>query len=201
VSQYQKCKTNLDSTEARHSEWQRHQLGHMQVCTSLQTDNHASNPPLSFYRSDALPAAQPTASKHWRYNWLFRCTKIGKTKPDQLCGNYWMVCIKHGLNRPNKIQKAFCCDILTIYTDYAGEDVCDLASFRQYGYYSLVQKSSVFLWVWIWWSRCRSKMPFRFCWAGSSHVLRTPSSNFYRKNIKQTDGLVQINWPTSRWAP
>jgi len=40
------------------------QLGHMQVCTSLQTDNHASNPPLSFYRPDALPATQPTASKH-----------------------------------------------------------------------------------------------------------------------------------------
>jgi len=38
----------------------------MQVCTSLQTDNHASTPPLSFYRPDALPAAQPTASKHWR---------------------------------------------------------------------------------------------------------------------------------------
>ena len=35
----------------------------MQVCTSLQTDNHASTPPLSFYRPDALPAAQPTASK------------------------------------------------------------------------------------------------------------------------------------------
>ena len=30
------------------------------------TDNHASVPPLSFYRPDALPAAQPTASKHWR---------------------------------------------------------------------------------------------------------------------------------------
>jgi len=28
------------------SEWQWHQLGHMQVCTSLQTDNHASTPPL-----------------------------------------------------------------------------------------------------------------------------------------------------------
>ena len=27
------------------SEWQWHQLGHMQVCTSLQTDNHASTPP------------------------------------------------------------------------------------------------------------------------------------------------------------
>ena len=38
----------------------------MQVCILLQTDNHASTPPLSFYRPDALPAAQPTASKHWR---------------------------------------------------------------------------------------------------------------------------------------
>jgi len=36
------------------------------VCTSLQTDNHASTPPLSFYRPDAFPAAQPTASKHPR---------------------------------------------------------------------------------------------------------------------------------------
>ena len=64
VSQYQKGKTNLDFTEARDSEWQWHQLGHMQVCTSLQTDNHASTPPLSFYWPDALPATQPTASKH-----------------------------------------------------------------------------------------------------------------------------------------
>jgi len=32
----------------------------MQVCTLLQTDNHASTPALSFYRPDALPAAQPT---------------------------------------------------------------------------------------------------------------------------------------------
>ena len=57
---------NLDFTEARDSEWQWHQLGRMQVCTSLQTDNHASTPPLSFYRPDALPAAQPIESKHWR---------------------------------------------------------------------------------------------------------------------------------------
>ena len=64
MGQYQKGKTNLDFTEARDSEWQWHQLGHMQVCISLQTDNHASTPPLSFYRPDALPAAQPTASKH-----------------------------------------------------------------------------------------------------------------------------------------
>jgi len=49
VSQYQKGETNLDFTEARDSEWQRHQLGHMQVCISLQTVNHASTPPLKFF--------------------------------------------------------------------------------------------------------------------------------------------------------
>ena len=64
VSRYQKGKTNLDFTEARDSEWQWHQLDHMQICTLLQTDNHTSTPPLCFYRPDALPAAQPTASKH-----------------------------------------------------------------------------------------------------------------------------------------
>jgi len=64
VSRYQNGKTNLDFTEVRDSEWQWHQLG--QVCTLLQTDNHASTPPLSFYWPDALPATQPTASKHWR---------------------------------------------------------------------------------------------------------------------------------------
>jgi len=77
VTWYQKGKTNLDFTEARDSEWQWNQPGHTQVCTSLQTDNHDSTPPLSFlqasyqhpttqlfYRPDALPAVQPTASKH-----------------------------------------------------------------------------------------------------------------------------------------
>ena len=72
VSRYQKGKTNLDFTGARDSEWQWHQLGHMQACTSLQTDNHANTPPLVFYRPDALPAAQPTASKHWRHCFLFK---------------------------------------------------------------------------------------------------------------------------------
>jgi len=33
VSRYQKGKTNLDFIEARDSEWQWRQLGHMQVCT------------------------------------------------------------------------------------------------------------------------------------------------------------------------
>jgi len=61
VSRYQKGKTNLDFTEARGSEWQWHQLGHMQVCTSLQTDNHASIPPLSYLQA-GCPSCRPTNS-------------------------------------------------------------------------------------------------------------------------------------------
>jgi len=59
VGRYQKGKTNLDFTEARDSEWQWHPLGHMQVCTSLQTDNHASTPPLSFLQA-GCPSCRPT---------------------------------------------------------------------------------------------------------------------------------------------
>ena len=61
VSRYQKGKTNLDFTEATDSEWQWHQLGHMQVCTSLQTDNHASTPPLNFLQA-GCPSCRPTNS-------------------------------------------------------------------------------------------------------------------------------------------
>jgi len=61
VSRYQKGKTNLDFTEARDSEWRWHQLGHMQVCTSLQTDNQASTPPLSFLQA-GCPSCRPTNS-------------------------------------------------------------------------------------------------------------------------------------------
>jgi len=57
LSQYQKGKT----IEARHSECQWNQLGHMQVCTSLQTDNHASTPLLSFLQAGCL-SCRPTNS-------------------------------------------------------------------------------------------------------------------------------------------
>ena len=40
----------------------------MQVRTLLQTDNHAITTPSVFYRPDALPAAQPTASNYWRHS-------------------------------------------------------------------------------------------------------------------------------------
>ena len=61
VSRYQKGKTNLDFTAARDSAWQWHQLGHMQVCTSLQADNHTSTPPLSFLQA-GCPSCRPTNS-------------------------------------------------------------------------------------------------------------------------------------------
>jgi len=61
VSRYQKGITNLDFTEARDSEWQLHQLGHIQACISLQTDNHASAPLLSFLQA-GCPSCRPTNS-------------------------------------------------------------------------------------------------------------------------------------------
>jgi len=60
VSRYQKGKTDLDFTEARDSEWQ----WNPQVCTSLQADNHASTPLLSFFtgRMPFLPPNQQCQS-------------------------------------------------------------------------------------------------------------------------------------------
>ena len=54
-------KTTLDFTGARDSEWQWHQLGHMQICTSLQTDNHTSTSLLSFLQA-RCPSCHPTNS-------------------------------------------------------------------------------------------------------------------------------------------
>ena len=61
VSRYQKGKTNLDFTEARDSERQWHQLGHMQVSTLLQTDNHANTSPLSLLQA-GCPSCRPANS-------------------------------------------------------------------------------------------------------------------------------------------
>jgi len=58
VGRYQKGK---NQSEERYSEWQWHQLGHMQVCTSLQADNHASTPPLSFLQA-GCPSCHATNS-------------------------------------------------------------------------------------------------------------------------------------------
>jgi len=68
VSLYQKGKTNLDFSEARDNECQWHPLGHMQVCTSLQWDNHASTPPLEFFigQMPFLPPNQQRQSTEGR---------------------------------------------------------------------------------------------------------------------------------------
>ena len=58
VSRYQKGKTNLDFTEARNSEWQWHQLGHMQVCSQITmlVPHHSV-----FYKA-GCPSCRPTNS-------------------------------------------------------------------------------------------------------------------------------------------
>ena len=65
VSRYQKGKTNLDFTEARDSEWQWISWA---TCKSAPRSRQITMPAPHyskfFYRPDALPAAQPTASKH-----------------------------------------------------------------------------------------------------------------------------------------
>jgi len=59
VSRYQKGKTNLDFTEARDSEWQWHQLGHMQVCIS----HHASTPALKSFFTGRMPFLPPNQQR------------------------------------------------------------------------------------------------------------------------------------------
>ena len=67
VSQHQKGKDNLDFTEARDPEWQWHQLGHMQVCTSLHTDNHASTPTLKFLQAGCPCICRTGCTKRFEY--------------------------------------------------------------------------------------------------------------------------------------
>jgi len=60
VSQYQKLKINLHFTEARDSEWQRHQLGYMQVSISLQITTPA--PYHLVFLKAGYPSGRPTSS-------------------------------------------------------------------------------------------------------------------------------------------
>ena len=64
VTQYQKGKTNLDFSEARDSE---RQCISWAICKFASRSRQITTPApyhSVFYRPDALPAAQPTASKH-----------------------------------------------------------------------------------------------------------------------------------------
>ena len=101
MSRYQKGKTNLDFTWSKRHEWQWHELGHMQVCTSLQTDNHASTSLLSFLQA-VCPSCRPTNSikaLNCRVKMLdFRC-----------CGLLWICCTSLGRIPRVTVRAGFKC--------------------------------------------------------------------------------------------
>jgi len=62
ISRHQKGKPFWILLEQETMGWQWHQLDHMQIiCTSLQTDNHASTSPLKFLQA-GCPSCRPTIS-------------------------------------------------------------------------------------------------------------------------------------------
>ena len=75
-----KVKTNVDFTEARDSEWQWHQLGHMQVCTMLQTDNHTSTPTTQFF-TDQVPFLPPNQQRQSTEGMSIRLGKKSQKGP------------------------------------------------------------------------------------------------------------------------
>jgi len=62
----------------RSLEWQWLQLGHKQICTLPRQITMPASHHWVYYRPVALPAAQPTASKHWRQH---KCQQKSMTKP------------------------------------------------------------------------------------------------------------------------
>ena len=89
MSRYQRDKTNLDFTEARDSEWQWHQLGHMQVCTVLQTDNHTRltrTPPLcgcpSCRPTNSVKALKAIIGRRYKIDNYYRCSSAPSKHDD-----------------------------------------------------------------------------------------------------------------------
>jgi len=109
VSRYQNGKTNLDFTEAGDSEWQWHPLGHMQVCISLQTDNHASTPPLESFFTGRMPflppnqllPAEPTAARPTACSYS---SKMGQTLDRRT--NTTALTMPHAMRTVSVIRKA-----------------------------------------------------------------------------------------------
>jgi len=58
--------------------WQQYQLDHMQIiCTSLQTDNHASTSPLSFFTGQ-MPFLLPNQQRQSSEGNNMQCTWMEK---------------------------------------------------------------------------------------------------------------------------
>ena len=67
------------------------------ICTSLLTVDHTNTSSLNFYRPDAVPGAQPTASKHWRHCKLLRIITVRSlhdSENDSDNWQLWCCCIK-----------------------------------------------------------------------------------------------------------
>ena len=130
VSRYQKGETNRDFTGARESERHCHQQGHMQVCTSHQTDNHTSTQPLSFLQA-GCPSCHPTNSvkaqtdkrdkkdkrgdhspdnvkflSHWYDDWVKKCMEheVGGSRPRGRPKKTWKEVVREDC-LPRKLNK------------------------------------------------------------------------------------------------
>jgi len=98
----------------------------MQVCTSSQTTTPTSHHSV-FYRPDALPAAQPTASKHWfprAVLFIF------------LWDNCLLPCLSQGRIQQSLQRWVLCVHILDLQTvaadEYVGEEaVCSQGRIQQ----------------------------------------------------------------------
>ena len=92
LSWYQKGKTNLDFTEVRESEcrqWQ--QLGHIQVCTLLQADNH-QHPTSQFFtgRMPFLPPNQQCESTDGKHD-SSEIVNVYCSQPYEEYTRYWQI--------------------------------------------------------------------------------------------------------------
>jgi len=110
VSRYQNGKTNLDLLEQEIGSGNGISWA-MQICTSPQTDNHASTSPLSFYRPGALRAAQPMP--FWLVTnlyWVVTGTRVnnlsnsGIARVEILTCEMQVQCLNHCTTRPHYLE-------------------------------------------------------------------------------------------------
>ena len=172
VSRYQKGKTNLDFTGARDNEWQWHQLGHMQVCTSLRTDNHASTPPFCFLQA-GCPSCRPTNSvkalkanngvqSWWKYtessyiNWLL--LSLGLHTTNSADGHYaWQKHVKLHTQDIQDIDNRCFCIVQVVHTAqlyhcmHIGLSVHTSVQYQCSARWQLIQKRDVADFWWIHW--------------------------------------------------
>ena len=87
VSRYQKGKTNLDFTEARDSEWQWHQLGH--ICKSASRSRQITMPvPHHSFFTGRMPFLPPNQQRHSTEGITSNLTKLFLQCFCKVCTNF-----------------------------------------------------------------------------------------------------------------